>query len=167
MTSNHTEKYKLSQWEKSDKILMEDFNSDNHKIEDALASLAASKAEQSEVDKLSSQVASALSEIPKFAMGTYQGTGKYGAANPNSLTFPFKPKLVLLMGDPVYALFLEGNRTAKSFSGTTTSSFNVTWNGATMSWYVTYANSGGANYALDAGFQMNSLNATYKYFIIG
>ena len=36
MPTNHTENYQLSQWERSDRILMEDFNSDNLNIERAL-----------------------------------------------------------------------------------------------------------------------------------
>ena len=34
---NKTQNYQLSQWEKSDKVLMEDFNEDNRKIEKALS----------------------------------------------------------------------------------------------------------------------------------
>ena len=33
---NHTENYQLNQWAKSDRVLMEDFNSDNRKIDAAL-----------------------------------------------------------------------------------------------------------------------------------
>ena len=36
MPSNHTPNYQLSQWEKSDKVLMEDFNADNAKIDAAI-----------------------------------------------------------------------------------------------------------------------------------
>jgi hypothetical protein len=32
MPTNHTENYQLSQWERSDRILMEDFNADNAKL---------------------------------------------------------------------------------------------------------------------------------------
>ena len=35
-----TKKYQLSQWEKSDRIVMEDFNSDNAKVEAALTALS-------------------------------------------------------------------------------------------------------------------------------
>ena len=38
---NHTQTYKLSQWEKTDRILMSDFNADNAKLENALSALAA------------------------------------------------------------------------------------------------------------------------------
>lgn len=39
-----TPRYQLSQWEKTDRILMEDFNADNANLEAALASLAADTA---------------------------------------------------------------------------------------------------------------------------
>ena len=35
MPSNYTEHFKLSQWERPDKVLMDDFNDDNRKIENA------------------------------------------------------------------------------------------------------------------------------------
>ena len=40
-----TENYQLSQWEKADRIQMEDFNGDNSKVDAALAGLAATAAE--------------------------------------------------------------------------------------------------------------------------
>lgn len=49
---NKTEKYQLNQWELTDRIQMEDFNSDNAKIDAALAEQAAvleTKASQSEL----------------------------------------------------------------------------------------------------------------------
>lgn len=49
---NKTEKYQLNQWEKTDRIQMEDFNHDNAKIEAALTEQAAvleTKASQSEL----------------------------------------------------------------------------------------------------------------------
>ena len=36
---NRTTNYKLCQWERSDKVLMEDFNEDNAKIDGALAAV--------------------------------------------------------------------------------------------------------------------------------
>lgn len=40
---NKTEKYQLNQWEKTDRIMMEDFNADNAKLEAALADLEEKK----------------------------------------------------------------------------------------------------------------------------
>ena len=39
-----------------------------------------------------------LGGVPKIATGSYTGTGTYGADNPCSLTFPFVPKLIMLLG---------------------------------------------------------------------
>lgn len=39
MSSNHTKNYSLCQWEKTDKVLMEDFNADNARIDVALNNL--------------------------------------------------------------------------------------------------------------------------------
>ena len=40
MSTNHTRNYDLCQWEASDKVLREDFNADNAKIDAALGSHA-------------------------------------------------------------------------------------------------------------------------------
>ena len=42
-----TSNYKLNQWDKTDRIEMEDFNADNAKIEAALADLESRKCNQS------------------------------------------------------------------------------------------------------------------------
>lgn len=55
----HTENYQLSIWEKDDRILMEDFNSDNARVDAALAALAeqvAGKAEASGLTSLANTV---------------------------------------------------------------------------------------------------------------
>ena len=41
---NYTENYQLNQWEESDRVLMEDFNADNEKIDAALAEIKAAGA---------------------------------------------------------------------------------------------------------------------------
>lgn len=162
MTSKHTDKYQLSQWEKSDKVLMEDFNGDNQKIEDALAGLAESKAEQWEVDGL----ASVLLEVPRVVFGAYEGTGEYGGKY-TSVTFPFEPKLVLVMGDNVFAIFMAGINAARVLSGGYQGLLVVKWEGATLSWYVSSATVWGSNTITSAGLQLNNAGATYQYFAIG
>ena len=37
MASNHTTNYQLNQWAKPDRVMMDDFNADNAKIDAALA----------------------------------------------------------------------------------------------------------------------------------
>lgn len=56
MPVKRTSGYKLSQWEKSDKVLMDDFNTDNLNIENALAGLETSKAKQTDLAALQTTV---------------------------------------------------------------------------------------------------------------
>lgn len=58
---NRTENYQLCLWHESDRILMEDFNSDNRKIETALSSIAAKQT--SESSRLDAAIASARSSL--------------------------------------------------------------------------------------------------------
>ena len=48
MPANYTPNYQLNQWERSDKVLMDDFNHDNARIDSALAA----KADASAVEAL-------------------------------------------------------------------------------------------------------------------
>lgn len=50
MPSNFTEHYQLSQWVKSDRVKMEDFNADNAKIDAALAGRSRIKAGSYEIN---------------------------------------------------------------------------------------------------------------------
>ena len=85
---NKTANFQLTQWEKTDRILMEVFNSDNEKIDTALKSNADGVA--------ALQTALASCGNCKIVYGTYTGNGKSGSANPNKLTFDGKPVLVIV-----------------------------------------------------------------------
>lgn len=87
-------------------------------------------------------------DIPavKMETGSYVGTGTYGADNPNELTFPFEPKLVIIMQD-------TGRSSGRIWAG------NGHWGtleGNTLSWYESTA----AN-------QMNTSGSTYYYVALG
>lgn len=56
MPVKRTSKYQLSQWERTDQVLMEDFNTDNLNVENALAGLEASKAKQTDLEALTNTV---------------------------------------------------------------------------------------------------------------
>ena len=85
---NKTANFQLTQWEKTDRILMEEFNSDNEKIDTALKGNADGVA--------ALQTALASCGNCKIVYGTYTGNGKSGSANPNKLTFSGKPVLVIV-----------------------------------------------------------------------
>lgn len=135
----HTEYYQLSLWEQDDRILREDFNSDNAKIDAALASGA------------------------KIATGSYTGTGEYGASHPNTLTFDFAPKLIFIKNfvsaNPFMFLYPGQTHTGYILSDETSSSMQTTWgeDGKHVSWY----------HNLNDVFQMNEHTSEYFYFAIG
>ena len=85
---NKTANFQLTQWENTDRILMEEFNSDNEKIDTAL------KASADGVAALQTALASCGN--CKIVYGTYTGTGKYGRENPNKLTFDGDPLFVFI-----------------------------------------------------------------------
>ena len=70
-----TQHYQLNQWDAGDRVLREDFNGDNQKIDETIHK---------------------LDEIVKnrFYFGTYVGDGKY----PRTIKLPFTPKIVIQLG---------------------------------------------------------------------
>lgn len=102
---------------------------------------------------------------PKIETGSYVGTGTYGASNPNTLTFGFVPRLVMV--SPTASGFTD-NTLSKPFlwfEGITSVldkaygyNNNVTREGNTISWYT------GASYPLN---QFNISGTIYYYIAIG
>ena len=131
MPSNQTPNYKLSQWERADKVQMEDFNADNAKVDAALTSAAeAHAALTAEVSKRGNC---------QIWATTYTGTGVYGKEPPNPLTFPRPPLLVMIFykGDtPPIMIAPRGTPRVCPFrNGHNFSSTYVTWSGNNMSWW--------------------------------
>ena len=145
MASKHTERFGLCQWEAEDQVLRSDFNADNAKVEAALAL------------------------CPRIAVGSYEGTGTYGQANPNSLTFDFAPKLVVItrnaVGSSGQGTVLVGGQTKSSGIGHSSSnslSLYLTWEGNTVSWYTADVSGGGS-----ASDQFNINGGIYHYCALG
>ncbi len=117
----------------------------------------------------------------KIATGSYVGTGTYGSMNPNTLTFPFEPKVVFIQYSTVNSTYDNIYRAtiicseslfetvhheinnAGTSSGTRGGTCNLTTHGNTISWYVHWAVSGTG----DSGAQLNSVNSIYNYVAIG
>lgn len=101
--------------------------------------------------------------------GSYVGTGTFGASNPNTLTFPFKPKMIMIQRhcdtgdsmvntDAIEAVIVGTGRVYVRYissPGTTVPSINITEFSETVSWYSNSANA-----------QMNT-GSTYDYVAIG
>ena len=94
MPTNFTEDYQLSQWVKSDQVKMEDFNTDNAKIDAAI---------KAEADARTVATAALAAEVAKrgncrIECHSYVGTGEYGPSAPTVLTFSKPPLLFIVKG---------------------------------------------------------------------
>ena len=158
----HTQNYQLSRWEKDDRIMMEDFNADNAKLDAALAA----KADAEDVTALGETVAALTAGLgsggqnARIAWGSYTGNGKYGSGNPTSLTFDFKPMyIVITLGSAVNATY----GTVHLVRGMPISLYNSNF----LAWLTWHDD--GVSLASDssAGQQMNDNGQLYYYVAIG
>lgn len=106
----------------------------------------------------------------KIETGSYVGTGTYGEANPNSLTFGFEPKIVLIKPSTdgtlskYWMCFTNGLETSGGGlvwgDGSYTFGYNVSYSfsGNTVQWYTTDNRSTP---------QANDAATTYGYIAIG
>lgn len=120
-----TSNYQLNQWEKTDRILMEDFNGDNAKVDAALKGNADAVA--------ALQTALAGAGNCEIGMISYTGTGKNGDSNPTTVTFPKMPAGFFLCGAKAYLVVRGGDDHACMiyYTGSTTyvSQMQVSWKG--------------------------------------
>ena len=141
MASGQTEHYQLNQWSLDDPVQMEDFNQDNRKVDQALNWL--------------------MNNRTRVVLGSYTGTGKYGEKNPNTLTFDFTPKLLLMLGNGLGGHFLLTYPAVTTYAPPdATSSFSelkFTWTDNSISWYSIH----------DAAGQRNMEETEYQYLVIG
>lgn len=100
----------------------------------------------------------------KIENGTYTGTGTYGSGNPNTLTFSFAPKIVIIQSaaDSKYGpLFIQQGVTStyckQDSSGSATT---VSWSngGKTLSWYTA---------SNQVAYQLNSNGYPYTWVAFG
>ena len=129
----NTSNYGLKRWDPEDRILMEEFNSDNEKIDTALKSSADGVA--------ALQTALASCGNCKIVYGTYTGTGKAGSANPNKLTFSGKPVLVIVQAQSnttdfdFHLRLVRGCGWAVGDRGNYSYTNSVAWGENYVSWY--------------------------------
>ena len=105
----------------------------------------------------------------RIATGSYTGTGTYGASNPCSLTFPFVPKLVIILTSrntnyndfgifrPDSSLGISGYATKTGSSSGLTLTPSVVLSGQTLNWYSEQS----------TNLQLNTSSATYHYLALG
>ena len=150
---NKTANFQLTQWEKTDRIMMEDFNRDNAAIDAALKSNADGVA--------ALQTALASCGNCKIVYGTYTGTGKYGRENPNKLTFSGDPLCVIIKGSigsaPTLGIqAMRGWNTAYTGSADPSTVCHLTWGEHSLSWYNSQSSSD----------QFNTSDSVYPYIAL-
>lgn len=141
---NKTANFQLTQWEKTDRIMMEDFNRDNAAIDAALKGNA---------DKAAAlQTALASCGNCKIVAKTYVGTGQNGQDHPNTLTFDSQPLFVIIGTYETRNLYLLSGCTSANLTFSSSEvGISVSWNGNQVSWYASQ----------NAAVQFNVNNVTY------
>ncbi len=164
-STNKTPNYALNQWVGIDPVLMEDFNTDNAKIDAALAEFS---------ERIDTQVAGRL----KLAMGSYAGNGTYGEDNPCSLSFDFTPVLVIvqkafknivLAPTSLRAILIRpstkpGVDMYAGASQTNTMDIDVVWSDKGVKWWMDMS---GTNTIHAPNWQLNTKDEIYHYIAIG
>lgn len=98
----------------------------------------------------------------KIETGTYTGTGLYGESNPVTLTFQYKPQIVFLNlqeakhynSIPEHYILYQGTTSTVAYG--TSSTMPVSWDGKTVSWYISES----------AEKQFNTQGKVYRYMAI-
>ena len=95
----------------------------------------------------------------KIATGSYVGTGTYGASNPNTLTFEFEPKIIIIGNDRggVYINFYFWGAVGMNGANNFAAENIVSTSNFTISWY----------HPSDVSGQLNASGITYNYIAIG
>ena len=154
MASNYTTNYELPLWEPQDSFLRTEFNEAHQKIDAAIAS----KADAADVTALESEV-DALAQSAgncRIVTGSYTGTGEYGSAHPNTLTFD-GPPLLLFVGKYWQFWAIRGSTGAAPIGGgNNVQSVTLTWNGNTVQWYSSRSETS----------QLNEAQTTYHYLAL-
>ena len=134
MPSNQTPNYQLSQWEKSDKVLMEDFNADNAKIDAALKAEADTRA--SAVSALAVQMG--RKGDCRVRIHSYVGTGISGSDHPTVINFTGHPDFFIIHGGQGVMFGTYGQEATLFYTDRSLHSMLVPpdWSGNRFSFYV-------------------------------
>ena len=134
MPSNQTPNYALSQWERDDRILMDDFNADNAKIDTAL------KAETDARTAADAILTAAVSKLGncQIEVTSYVGTG----TSDSRIAFQSMPVFFILAGGPGCVIgfggtvrpYYIGTRSEGANGGSVVSAsgFTASWSGNRM-----------------------------------
>ena len=126
MFLNQTANYGLSQWEATDRILMEDFNTDNSKIDAALAGL----------DTRAAALEAAAGGFGNCLVYTTSYVGG-GTRAPKTMSFPEKPLLVMVANQQDGYCFVACRGMAEVYPhhSSGTAKITLTWADKALTWH--------------------------------
>ena len=101
----------------------------------------------------------AFKTIKRIEFGSYVGTGTYGENSPNTLTFDFEPKLVIVPSSYSVTMMRAYTQATAQGSGVSMTE-RLTWGENSVSWY-------GWGPISNAEQQQNWAGSTYYYMAIG
>ena len=138
---NYTKNYRLPQWVKSDRIMMDDFNAMNSSIENGLtktaAQASAARADASEAK----QTANAAAAARPYAVGTYTGSG-----GTKTIELGFRPSFVVVSGVSSTVITNDSSELARYFAMTA---------GNTIPTRIQFT---------DTGFTVYPMDTEHKYY---
>ena len=145
---NYTKNYRLPQWVKEDRIMMDDFNAMNTSIEngltrtDAKAASAVSSAARAEQTAASAvDTANAAAAARPYAVGTYTGSG-----GTKTIELGFRPSFVVVSGVSSTVVTNDSSELARYFAMTA---------GNTIPTRIQFT---------DTGFTVYPMDTEHKYY---
>ena len=137
MATNYTENYQLPIWAADDAFLRTEFNEANEKIDAALGALAQSAGNC------------------RIVTGSYTGTGEYGSAHPNTLTFDGPPLVLMVNGGWQFTALRGSTGTPSMGANNSIANVTLSWTGNAVSWY-----------SVNSSQQLNDPGTTYSYIAL-
>ena len=120
------------------------------------------------LDKALEKLVEVVTGSVKIATGSYVGTGKYGASNPNTLTFDFEPKVVFISDDsPSTSTDMRERYQSTALIYGTAYGRIENFNTAVGKVSLTWKNNVLKFYGSSVAVQLNDSSRTYKYVAIG
>ena len=165
-----TTKYQFNLVDATDDFSPEPLNQNMERVEQELDGLSAALTQG--LGGLGESMSSGLAAVNtalgsgghtcRIAWGSYTGTGSAGSGSPNTLTFDFRPMVILFATEASFhcwpGIFYNGIEVGKSCVINDSFFIYVTWQGHSVSWYSRDNNE---------EFQMNASNRTYFYVALG
>ena len=135
MASNYTTNYQLNQWAKSDRVMMDDFNADNAKIDAALKANADTAAAASAAVALCGNCA------------IYQTTYTGGDMTTPTITGPGQPMVLMVCESDGAPALIAWRGMPTTSTSSSSYEYTITWGERTVSWLLGKNHDGNMNWS--------------------